>query len=191
MMNCATARWIGHRWAFSAYIPELMLPLGEDPELEHLAPPPPPPPHPPCGDPPARAKTRRTRKKKPEAAPRPSAKLPWPSATPSSSESHFRQSAALVFAFALFSFFLRPSPAICAATERGFVFGGFGTFMAFGTPIGPFMALGAFMAFAAFLGGMGAGCERPRADGAGSGRAVEFAPCKPKWLPTMTLSGVT
>ena len=24
MVNCATARWIGHRWAFSGYIPELM-----------------------------------------------------------------------------------------------------------------------------------------------------------------------
>ena len=59
MMNCATARWIGHRWAFSGYIPELMPPLVEDPEFEHLPPPP-------RGDPPSRAKTRRTQKKKPE-----------------------------------------------------------------------------------------------------------------------------
>ena len=55
-MNGATARWIGHRWAFSGYIPEFMPPLVNDLEPELL-------PSPPCGGPPCRAKTRRTHKK--------------------------------------------------------------------------------------------------------------------------------
>ena len=63
-MNGATPRWIGHRWAFSGYIPELTPPLVEDSELELLPPPP-------CGDLPCRAKTRRTQKKKAELPPRP------------------------------------------------------------------------------------------------------------------------
>ena len=64
MMNCATARWIGHRWAFSGYIPELMAPVVEDPEFDLL-------PSPLRGDPPSRAKTRRTQKKKAELEPSP------------------------------------------------------------------------------------------------------------------------
>ena len=65
MMNSATARWTGHRWAFSGYIPEVAPPLVDDPEFELLPPPP-------CGDPVAKAKARRTQKKKPEVASRPS-----------------------------------------------------------------------------------------------------------------------
>ena len=68
MMNSAIARWIGHRWAFSGYIPEATPPLVDDPELELLPPPP-------CGDPVAKAKARRTQKKKPEVASRPSSDL--------------------------------------------------------------------------------------------------------------------
>ena len=68
MMNSATARWTGHRWAFSGYIPEVAPPLVDDPEFELLPPPP-------CGDPVAKAKARRTQKKKPEVASRPSSDL--------------------------------------------------------------------------------------------------------------------
>ena len=64
-MNSATARWTGHRWALSGYIPEVAPPLVDDPEFELLPPPP-------RGDPVAKAKSRRTQKKKPEVASRPS-----------------------------------------------------------------------------------------------------------------------
>jgi len=63
MMNVPTSRWIGHRWAFSGYIPEFTIPFVEDFEPELL-------PLPPCGDPPCRAKARRTQKKKAELPPR-------------------------------------------------------------------------------------------------------------------------
>ena len=33
MMNSATARWTGHRWAFSGYVPEVAPPLVDDPEF--------------------------------------------------------------------------------------------------------------------------------------------------------------
>ena len=64
-MNSATARWIGHRWAFSGYTPVAAPPLMDDAEFELLPPPP-------QGNPVSRAKTRRTQKKKPEVALRPS-----------------------------------------------------------------------------------------------------------------------
>ena len=63
-MNSATARWIGHRWAFSGYTPVVAPPLMDDAEFELLPPPP-------QGNPVSRAKTRRTQKKKPEVATRP------------------------------------------------------------------------------------------------------------------------
>ena len=63
-MNSATARWIGHRWAFSGYTPVVAPPLMDDAEFEL-------PPPPPQGNPVSQAKTRQTQKKKPEVATRP------------------------------------------------------------------------------------------------------------------------